>query len=67
MAVDAYLMVSVAVRELTWLLESPEYVARARIMELSQATGIQIEWLNVRKNTLEDVFIGSVSRREGEE
>ena len=41
--------------------------ALQRIMELSQATGIQVEWLNIRKNTLEDVFIGSVSRREGEE
>jgi ABC-2 type transport system ATP-binding protein len=35
-----------------------------RIMEVSQSTGIQVEWLNVRKNTLEDVFIGSVSRTE---
>ncbi len=35
-----------------------------RIMELSQSTGVQVEWLNVRKNTLEDVFIGSVSRSE---
>ena len=33
-------------------------------MELSQSTGVQVEWLNVRKNTLEDVFIGSVSREE---
>jgi len=41
--------------------------ALRRIVELSQSTGIQIEWLNVRKNTLEDVFIGSVSRREEEE
>jgi ABC-2 type transport system ATP-binding protein len=40
--------------------------ALQRIMELSQSTGVQVEWLNVRKNTLEDVFIGSVSR-EGEE
>ena len=40
--------------------------ALQRIMELSQSTGVQVEWLNGRKNTLEDVFIGSVSR-EGEE
>jgi len=41
--------------------------ALQRIMELSQVSGIQVEWLNVRKNTLEDVFIGSVSRGEGAE
>jgi ABC-2 type transport system ATP-binding protein len=40
--------------------------ALQRIMELSQITGVQVEWLNIRKNTLEDVFIGSVSRNEGE-
>lgn len=41
--------------------------ALQRIMELSQNTGAQVEWLNVRKNTLEDVFIGSVSRGQKEE
>jgi ABC-2 type transport system ATP-binding protein len=35
-----------------------------RIMELSQATGAQVDWLNIRKNTLEDVFIGEVTRAE---
>ena len=40
--------------------------ALQRIMELSQSTGLQVEWLNIRKNTLEDVFIGSVSKSEGE-
>jgi len=35
-----------------------------RIMELSQSTGAQVDWLNVRKNTLEDVFIGSVTGAE---
>ena len=45
------------------LVEDPKE-ALQRIVELSQSTGIQVEWLNVRKNTLEDVFIGSVSRRE---
>jgi ABC-2 type transport system ATP-binding protein len=48
------------------LAEDPKEVLQ-RIMELSQSTGVQMEWLNVRKNTLEDVFIGSVSRGEGEE
>lgn len=33
----------------------------ARILELSQRTGAPIEWLSVRKNTLEDVFLRSVS------
>ncbi len=32
------------------------------LLELSRETGVQIEWLNVRKNTLEDVFIDSISR-----
>jgi ABC-2 type transport system ATP-binding protein len=48
------------------LVEDPKE-ALQRIMELSQSTSIQVEWLNIRKNTLEDVFIGSVSKREGEE
>jgi ABC-2 type transport system ATP-binding protein len=45
------------------LAEDPKFVLQ-RIMELSQATGTQVDWLNVRKNTLEDVFIGSVTRAE---
>ena len=45
------------------LAEDPKE-ALQRIVELSQSTGVQVEWLNVRKNTLEDVFIGSVSRNE---
>ncbi|MGD0395285.1 MAG: ABC transporter ATP-binding protein [Nitrososphaerales archaeon] len=48
------------------LVEDPKE-ALQRIMELSQSAGVQVEWLNIRKNTLEDVFIGSVSRREVEE
>ena len=32
----------------------------AVIVDLSQTMGIQLEWLNVRKNTLEDVFLRSV-------
>jgi ABC-2 type transport system ATP-binding protein len=47
------------------LAQDPKEVLQ-RIMELSQSTGVQVEWLNIRKNTLEDVFIGSVSRSEGE-
>jgi ABC-2 type transport system ATP-binding protein len=34
--------------------------ALARILELSQNAGVQLEWLNVRQNTLEDVFLRSV-------
>jgi len=37
-----------------------------RIMELSQQTGVQMDWLNIRKNTLEDVFIHSVTKTEEE-
>jgi len=37
-----------------------------RIMELSQETGVQMDWLNIRKNTLEDVFISSVTKTEHE-
>jgi len=40
--------------------------ALQRIVELSQTTGVQMDWLNVRKNTLEDVFIGSVTKAERE-
>ncbi len=32
------------------------------LLELAHETGAQLDWLNVRKNTLEDVFIDSVSR-----
>ncbi|MGP8124457.1 MAG: ATP-binding cassette domain-containing protein [Nitrososphaerales archaeon] len=45
------------------LTDDPK-TALQRIMELSQTTGAQVDWLNVRKNTLEDVFIGSVTRAE---
>ncbi len=43
------------------LTENPKEALQA-IVGLSYTTGAQIEWLNVRKNTLEDVFIDSVSR-----
>jgi ABC-2 type transport system ATP-binding protein len=39
--------------------------ALSKIAELSQAQGVQLEWLNVRQNTLEDVFLHSV-RHGGE-
>jgi ABC-2 type transport system ATP-binding protein len=39
--------------------------ALAKIVELSQTIGVQLEWLNVRQNTLEDVFLRSV-RHGGE-
>jgi len=32
-----------------------------KIVELTQSLGVQLEWLNVRKNTLEDVFLRSVT------
>ncbi|MFY9716619.1 MAG: ABC transporter ATP-binding protein [Thermoplasmata archaeon] len=34
--------------------------ALARIVDLSSSRGVQLEWLNIRKNTLEDVFLRSV-------
>ncbi|HUI86249.1 MAG TPA: ABC transporter ATP-binding protein [Nitrososphaerales archaeon] len=43
------------------LTENPREVLQ-RIVELSKSTGVQLEWLNVRKNTLEDVFMDSISR-----
>ena len=42
------------------LTESPKEALR-EIIDLSYKTGAQIDWLNVRENTLEDVFIGSVT------
>jgi len=44
------------------LTEDPK-VALSKIAELSQARGVQLEWLNVRQNTLEDVFLHSVGHR----
>jgi ABC-2 type transport system ATP-binding protein len=35
--------------------------ALSRIAELSQTLAVQLEWLNVRQNTLEDVFLRSVN------
>jgi ABC-2 type transport system ATP-binding protein len=42
------------------LTENPKEVLQI-IVDLSHMMGAQIDWLNVRKNTLEDVFIGSIS------
>ncbi|HYA10150.1 MAG TPA: ABC transporter ATP-binding protein [Thermoplasmata archaeon] len=39
--------------------------ALARIIELSSASGVQLDWLNVRMNTLEDVFLHSVGHGGG--
>jgi ABC-2 type transport system ATP-binding protein len=36
--------------------------ALSGIVELSQRMGVQLEWVNVRQNTLEDVFLRSVGR-----
>jgi ABC-2 type transport system ATP-binding protein len=43
------------------LTENPKEVLQL-IIEVSQLTGAQVEWLNVRKNTLEDVFLDSISK-----
>jgi ABC-2 type transport system ATP-binding protein len=37
--------------------------ALSRIAALSQEMGVQLEWLNVRTNTLEDVFLRSVGHQ----
>ena len=39
--------------------------ALSTIVELASGAGVQLEWLNVRKNTLEDVFLRSVGHGEG--
>jgi ABC-2 type transport system ATP-binding protein len=44
------------------LLTDDPKQALSKIAELSQRLGVQLEWLNVRKNTLEDVFLRSVNR-----
>ena len=42
------------------LTEDPKEVL-SLVAELSQREGLQLEWLNVRQNTLEDVFLRSVT------
>jgi ABC-2 type transport system ATP-binding protein len=39
--------------------------ALAALLDLSRSSGVQIEWLNVRTNTLEDVFLRSVEGEGG--
>jgi len=41
------------------LTDDPKW-ALSQIAGLSQSLGVQLEWLNVRQNTLEDVFLRSV-------
>ena len=49
------------------ILTDDPRAALAKIVELSQTTGVQLEWLNVRLNTLEDVFLRSVGHEGGED
>ncbi len=44
------------------LLSSDTKQTLQTLLELSKEEGVQLEWLNVRQNTLEDVFIDSISR-----
>ncbi len=44
------------------LSDDPKEVL-ALVAELSRSDGVALEWLNVRKNTLEDVFLRSVGHR----
>ncbi len=49
------------------ILTDDPRTALAKIVELSQTTGVQLEWLNVRLNTLEDVLLRSVRHEGGED
>ena len=42
------------------LLTQEPKQALSALVELGQTRAIQFEWLNIRKNTLEDVFLNSV-------
>ncbi|MGC2288415.1 MAG: ABC transporter ATP-binding protein [Thermoplasmata archaeon] len=46
------------------LADDPKEVL-STIVELSQTTGVQLDWLNVRQNTLEDVFLKQVTHGGG--
>ncbi len=46
------------------LLTDDTKTALSEIAELARGLGVQLEWLNVRTNTLEDVFLRSVGHRE---
>ncbi len=56
--------VTVSGRSAVILTDDPKG-ALTRIVEASSATGVPLEWLNVRKNTLEDVFLHSVGHNGG--
>lgn len=46
------------------LVEDPK-AALATIVDLSQRLGVHLEWLTIRQNTLEDVFLRSISPQGG--
>jgi ABC-2 type transport system ATP-binding protein len=46
------------------LADDPKEVL-SKIVDLSQSTGVQLDWLNVRQNTLEDVFLKQVTHGGG--
>jgi ABC-2 type transport system ATP-binding protein len=48
------------------LLTDEPKAALAKIVELAQREGVTLEWLNVRQNTLEDVFLRSVGGHGGD-
>ena len=48
----------------TVLTDDPKQVL-VEVVALSRTRGVQLEWLNVRQNTLEDVFLHSVARHGG--
>ena len=63
-ALGAAATVTVSGRSAVILTDDPKG-ALTRIVEASSATGVPLEWLNVRKNTLEDVFLHSVGHNGG--
>ena len=56
--------VTVSGRSAVILTDDPKE-ALSKIAEVSQSRGAQLEWLNVRQNTLEDVFLRSVGHGGG--
>jgi len=56
--------VTVGGRSAVILTDDPKD-ALSKIAELSQTRGVQLEWLNVRQNTLEDVFLRQVGHHGG--
>jgi len=45
------------------ITESPRQVLQ-KIIEVSKDGGVQVDWLNVRKNTLEDVFLDTLAEEK---